>query len=151
MIATKDQERKALSRIRNIIAGLGEDSYLASAFKGVFEYAEANIDDDAAYSLKDDYNSLGKLYEQAVASSREATKRAEEAEKRATELENIANNKIESADHWCAKYHEIEEESRKTVALLVEESSVEKQRADALEQEVVKLKARLYDLLVGGE
>lgn len=51
--ATKQQEREALEEIKAIVASLGETSYLATAFEGCFEDAENNIDDDAAYSMKD--------------------------------------------------------------------------------------------------
>lgn len=52
-MTTKDQERKALQQIRKIVEGLGEDSYIATAFDGCFDDAENNIEDDAAYSWKD--------------------------------------------------------------------------------------------------
>lgn len=50
--ATKEQEREALEKIKAMVAELGPDSYLKAAFTGVFEVAELNIQDDAAYSLK---------------------------------------------------------------------------------------------------
>ena len=43
-IATKQQERAALEKIRKIVAELGPDSYIATAFDGCFEDAEANVD-----------------------------------------------------------------------------------------------------------
>jgi len=52
MVATKEQERKALERIRKIVAELGPDSYIATAFEGCFEIAEENIDNDFACSMK---------------------------------------------------------------------------------------------------
>lgn len=57
-IATKDQERAALDKIRKIVDGLGENSYLSMAFQGCFEIAEQNIENDAAFSLKDAAYSL---------------------------------------------------------------------------------------------
>ncbi|MBP5461178.1 MAG: hypothetical protein J6Y20_03540 [Lachnospiraceae bacterium] len=51
-MTTKEQERKALAQIRKIVAGLGEDSYIATAFEGCFEIAEENIENDFACSLK---------------------------------------------------------------------------------------------------
>lgn len=52
MITTKQEEREALEKIREIVKGLGEDSYVAAAFSGCFEIAESNIRDDAAESLQ---------------------------------------------------------------------------------------------------
>lgn len=43
MAATKEQERKALARIKKIVEELGEDSYIGMAFEGCFEAAEATI------------------------------------------------------------------------------------------------------------
>ena len=50
--ATKEQERETLEKIKEMIAELGPQSYLATAFEGCFEDAEQNIEDDAAYSMK---------------------------------------------------------------------------------------------------
>lgn len=52
-MATKSQEREALEKIKQIVAGLGEDSYIWTAFEGCFEIAESNIDNDFACSMKD--------------------------------------------------------------------------------------------------
>ena len=65
--ATKDQERETLVKIKEMVAELGPDSYLKTAFDGVFEDAEQNIELDAAFSMKG---------------------RAETAEEKARELES---------------------------------------------------------------
>lgn len=62
----KEQERKALEQIRKIVAGLGEGSYIGTAFEGCFEIAEENIENDFACSMK---------------------QRAEAAEKKVSDLE----------------------------------------------------------------
>ena len=49
--ATKEQERETLENIKAMVAELGPDSYLKTAFTGVYEIAEMNIDDDAAYNF----------------------------------------------------------------------------------------------------
>lgn len=49
--ATKAQERETLEKIKAMVAELGPDSYLKTALEGVFEIAEMNIDEDAAYSF----------------------------------------------------------------------------------------------------
>ena len=51
MQATKEQERKALNKIKNIIEGLGPDSYVGAAFEGCFEIAESNIQNDFLESM----------------------------------------------------------------------------------------------------
>ena len=53
MIATKDQERKAIEEIRKIVESLGENSYVGAAMDGVLELAEDNINNDFTQSMKD--------------------------------------------------------------------------------------------------
>lgn len=50
--ATKQQERDTLEAIKKMVAELGPQSYLATAFEGAFEDAESNIDNDFGDSMK---------------------------------------------------------------------------------------------------
>ncbi len=59
-MATKEQERKALEKIRKIVTDLGEDSYLGIAFEGCFEDAERNIEDDFGCSMSQRWKSAEK-------------------------------------------------------------------------------------------
>ena len=56
--ATKAQERETLEKIKAMVEELGPQSYLKTAFEGVFEVAEMNIDEDAAYSFPGRVNIL---------------------------------------------------------------------------------------------
>ena len=56
--ATKEQERETMEKIKAMVAELGPQSYLKTAFEGVFEVAEMNIDEDAAYSFPGRVNIL---------------------------------------------------------------------------------------------
>lgn len=51
-MTTKQQERDALKKIQKIVEGLGEDSYIATAFAGCFEIADQNIEFDFGDSMK---------------------------------------------------------------------------------------------------
>lgn len=51
-MTTKEQERKALEKIRKIVEELGEDSYIGMAMDGVLKDAEENIENDFALSMK---------------------------------------------------------------------------------------------------
>ena len=62
-MTTKEQERKALDQIRKIMASLGEDSYVATAFEGCIEIAEQNIENDFACSMKQRAESAEKQIE----------------------------------------------------------------------------------------
>ena len=73
-MTTKQQEREALEKIREIVAALGENSYAGTAFKGVFNIAEQNIDCDAAFSLADE---LADAKEDTEAAKLEAAKVSE--------------------------------------------------------------------------
>ena len=43
VMATKDQEREVLQQIKAMVAGLGPNSYIATAFKGVFDLSLIHI------------------------------------------------------------------------------------------------------------
>lgn len=75
--ATKEQERKALEKIKKIVEELGESSYIGMAFEGCFEIAEENIENDFGCSMK---------------------QRAETAEKNAEHFQQAANHFSEEAD-----------------------------------------------------
>lgn len=77
-MTTKEQERKALEKIRKIVADLGECSYIGMAFEGCFEVAEQNIDNDWGCSMK----------QRAEA----AEKDLKEAEKKIAQMEARINN-----------------------------------------------------------
>lgn len=51
-LTTKDQEREALEKIKAIVEGLGQDSYIGTALEGCLEIAEENIENDFACSMK---------------------------------------------------------------------------------------------------
>lgn len=50
-MATKQREREVLAMIREVVDALGEGSYIGTAFEGVFDLAEQNIEYDAAFSF----------------------------------------------------------------------------------------------------
>ena len=90
-MTTKEQERKALAQIRRIVEGLGENSYVATAFEGCFEIAEQNIENNFACSMKQRAEGAEKRAEKLELDCRDlryAIKKAkEEASKTQTELE----------------------------------------------------------------
>lgn len=50
--ATKEQERETLEKIKAMVAELGPQSYLATAFEGCFADAESNIENDFGDSMR---------------------------------------------------------------------------------------------------
>ena len=143
-MTTKDQERKALEQIRKIVDGLGEDSYIGKAFEGCFDDAESNIDNDFWNSMAQRYKGmLGKeienvkkikwLEEQNEEVKQklwEAKEDAQERQKRYDKLHKMADDYANKAKENWKNFREQED------------------RADALELENMKLKAKLYDMMV---
>lgn len=107
--ATKQQERDALAKIREMVEELGPDSYLRTAFAGCFEIAEQNIEFDFADSMKG---------------------RVEAAEKTIAELKD----KLESSEKdWEAAHeaaHQIAEQKDAEIAEL-------REQVEALRQQVL--------------
>jgi predicted RNase H-like nuclease (RuvC/YqgF family) len=138
MTATKDQERKALAQIRKIVEGLGEDSYIGMAFEGCFELAEENIENDFALSMKD----------RADAAERRKTALEHELMSKDVEIETL-NDYIEGWKHKCERLQgELEAERKENKRLQFDLDSADVDKIAHLEQEIIILKAKLYDMIV---
>lgn len=110
-VATKEQERKAIQKIRKIVEELGENSYVGFAMEGVLELAEDNIREDTAYSMK---------------------KNAEIAWERADKAEK--ESKLLNAELGTAK--KITEENNKAIAKL--KADIYKLKANEVPEELIK-------------
>jgi len=142
--ATKDQERKALASIKKIVEGLGPQSYIATAFEGCFEDAEQNIENDFACSMKGRYEAE---HEKAVHNEGIATAACLMVN---AEKQKVADlqGQIEELDDFLAQAKKNAYTLNHLLTEQQEATATEKRRADAAEQTVVQLKAKLYDLLV---
>lgn len=145
-MTTKDQERKALAQIRKIVEGLGEESYIGIAFEGCFEIAEENIENDFACSMKQraEKAEKDKEYFHGIAN----TEAAEIArlEKRAEEAERLFNEKTGEASKYYASWQEAVAVANES--LQADAAQGEKMRA--MEDEIMRLKAKLYDMMTAG-
>ena len=138
-MATKEQERKALARIRKIVAELGEDSYIATAFDGAWELAEENIENDFGNSTRwyiDKYNNSGE----------DVRKAREEAEEDSRKLRVELEEMKADLEHWQGKFTKKSEEY---VTLLRSHNELwnKYREAQKAEKEVIRLKAMLFDLM----
>ncbi|MFR2633841.1 hypothetical protein [Neglectibacter timonensis] len=145
--ATKQQERDALAKIRQIVDTLGPESYLAIAFEGCFDLAAENIENDWGCSMAD---------------------RVRRAEKRAAELEDKLTESVKDYEAAHAAAHAVAEEKDAEIAKLKaqltkmqetarwngqrcdEEATAAgeaQRRAETAEAEVIRLKAKLYDYM----
>ena len=145
-IATKEQERETLEKIKAMVAELGPQSYLKTAFEGVFEIAEMNIDEDAAYSfpgrvslLEEQLKEMGSKYNAARSDAEVLNSQLDHVrEQIAATQEQIATLKRGHLpeelrrDLWVMTTTEAEA-SRARIA--------EKARAEAMEQRAAELDA----------
>ena len=143
-MTTKDQERKALEQIRKIVNGLGEDSYIGMAFDGIFEVAESNIENDFADGYKTKVASLEKQLDKAAGKLNDKAEEIGNLKKRAEEAEQHYTVVQKTADNWCVKYHEAKDMAVKNWNAFREQED----KNEALALENMKLKAKLYDMMM---
>ena len=106
--ATKAQEREALEKIKAMIEELGPQSYLKTAFEGVFEDAEENIEFDAAFSMKQRYESseekLREMSGNYVAAKRSASVLEEQLGKAQEQIEALQAERDELKKRLLPKW-----------------------------------------------
>ncbi len=90
-MTTKEQERQAIQKVKKIVEGMGENSYLATAMEGVLETAEENIEYDAAFSLKGRAEVAEKEASELKKENEELRKALKEQQERAAKLESRCN------------------------------------------------------------
>ena len=140
---TKDDERKALDKVRKIVEGLGKDSYVATAFEGCFGIAEDNINNDMACSMK-------QRYEMADRDAWTAQEEVANARARIKELESELEQKDQKIEELASRVRTTKEERDEMVFEVDNLTNIKERHEEELAQkdaEILKLKARLYDLL----
>lgn len=151
MTTTKAQERKALEQIRKIVEGLGENSYIGTAFEGCFEIAEENIENDFGLSMKgrcEEAEKKIKQYKVVRDELVEENKGLRDAYKVAAERIESKNEALNSLQEDCNYWREHCKEVQSNYYN-------EEARCEALEekikeqaQQILELKAKLYDYMV---
>lgn len=146
-MTTKAQELEALNKIREIVEGLGDDSYVGKAFDGCFLQAEENIRNDWMMSWKDRYDEEQakncKLSDR-LAAMKEGLNRKEDAIARLNELSRIASDEISLRCDEATKLKQSEREARHRLEDAQEEIKL-------LQADIIKLKAKLYDYMTKEE
>lgn len=153
-IATKQDERKALADIIEIVEGLGEDSYIRTAFEGCFDIARENIENDWGGSMKQHADDLANKLAEAKATIQ---CRENELADRETEVRSL--NK--TLEQQTARVKELEERLEKTEkcgfqlinerSQLINERSALRIKCESQADEILHLKAKLFDLLYKDE
>ena len=136
---TKDQEREVLQKIAKLINSTEEGSYIKTAFQGCVADARENIDNDFALS----WYGRAQSAERKAAEAQTVAKDAREAYEA---LKATAAQKDRYIEYWKG---EAEAAGREN-AELEKEAEAAKAEADALRQEVIELKAKLYDFMTKG-
>ena len=150
-MTTKDQERKALEQIRKIVESLGENSYIGMAFEGCFEIAEENIDNDWGCSMKEraeaaekNIELARKKYEEIKAKLYQAEEWNEGWHRKCDAMQETINKMQERIDQKDAELHE-----EKVARGMTEIDRIKTDdEIKNLKAEIIKLKAKLYDLMV---
>lgn len=153
-MTTKDQERKALEQIRKIVESLGDDSYIGTAFEGCFEIAEENINNDFACSMKERAEAAEKNIELARKKYEEVKAKLDQAEewnegwhRKCDAMQETINKMQGQIDQKDAELHE-----EKVARGMTEIDRIKTDdEIKNLKAEIVKLKAKLYDLIVEEE
>ena len=146
-IASKDEERTALAKIREIVDSLGENSYIAIAMEGMWELIEENITDDFGNSHMGMIAYRDKEIERlnnAVTVERDNANR----------LQKELNNALERITHLEAT---IEGDNKHIERLLKDRGELEdkynavkldyKEFFERADNEICHLKASLYDYM----
>jgi hypothetical protein len=132
LIATKEEERQVLEKIKKMVAELGENSYLAAAFTGSFEMAEQNIDNDAAYTAQ--------YYIDRVVKAADTEKRIDD-ELTTTKAMLAA---VQEAHQATTENFDATQEQAYKYAHEIDNM---KATMNAKETEIISLKAKLYDYM----
>lgn len=128
-MTTKEQEFKALERIKKIIDDLGKDSYIGTAFEGCFEIAKSNIENDWACSMKQRWTSVDSKL-------RETLKVLSEEKDKNLILNNKVHELMDKREAWNQTYDKLNYK-------LVDTNAELKEAKD----EIIRLKAKLFDMM----
>lgn len=155
-MTTKDQERKTLEQIRKMVEGLGENSYIAAAFEGCFEVAEENIDNDFACNAMDRAAERAKdaamkvLNEEKAAAKKAADTAADQIRflnVQYTDAKEMWNKQLQEETKKTAEWKKEADQMQDSINEQIVENARLQKALDDKDLEIVKLKAKLYDLL----
>ena len=142
-MSTKEQERKALEQIRKIVDSLDDGSYIGFAFEGCFEIAEENIENDFACSMKDQRDSARR---EAETLRGKLAKMIDSAKDQEVSL-SIANRRAEERERVADSLRKRAELAERTMRDEADRAGHLAEKCKRQAEELVTLKARLYDLI----
>ena len=143
-MATKAEEMKALNQIKKIVEGIGgADSYVGQAFSGCFEIAQENIENDFWNSMKDSLETARNNLKSERLMADTQRKQVADLKNELKLAKETCEQERERANGWVVKYREMEMTNRKNC----EAFQKHEDKVEALQMEIIKLKARLFDMM----
>ena len=146
-LATKAEERTALAKIKEIVEGLGESSYIAIAMTGMWELIEENINDDFGNSHADMIayrdKEIKKLDEALYDANDKLCGVKEELnneKKRIADLQSTIASDNATIERLMKDCNEL---NNKHIALHANYEDLKR----TSEAEIIRLKAKLYDYM----
>lgn len=136
-MTTKAEERKALEQIKEIVAKLGENSYIAMAFDGCFERAEQNIENDWGLNPQAEIDSLNKKLDRCAVKIADMKGELETAKRKAEQVQ-------EDCNYW--REHCKETQLAYTKEKISKEVAQDKIKEK--DQKIIELKAMLFDYMI---
>lgn len=153
-MTTKNDERNALAEIQRIVDCLGPDSYIGTAFEGCWEIASDNIENDFACSMKERWESAREDAAHYHHACVDLTARVDElnraldgAEEENAALRGEIGSIREDRDSLRGENCALRDALNGTESFSREKDA----EIDALRDEIVHLKAKLYDYMVEGK
>lgn len=160
---TNEQEREALRKIEEILEDFSpEDTYIGKAFEGCVEQAKENLRSDWMMSYKGRYDNVSEQLHAANVRIIELTKTLNQKDDAIARLGD-AKNQLESQivgvalirRNYEARIGQMESDYK---ALQISHEELKQARSHMVAQELVdlrqtvlELKAKLYDMMTGGE
>lgn len=145
---TNAQEREALQKIKEILEDFDpEETYVGKAFDGCVELAKENIDNDWLYSWK------GRYLDEQLKNCRLSDK--VEALTKTLNQKDDAIARLEDARNLLSKeiaqlYGTLDYKDE-TCKDLEDKLEEEHQKLEKSQAEIIRLKAKLYDMMTGNE
>lgn len=159
-MTSKAEERKALEKIKEIVEQVGgDDSYIGMAFEGCFEMAESNIVNDFGDSWQSRWRSAQQRAETlAEKYKKDVEQLTADKEQLLNEIDNLETemeSEVMDARDMVRDLRRELEDATESIKKGIEVNAKNLARIDDLEtendklkQEVLVLKAKLYDLLI---
>jgi len=139
---TKDEERKLLAKLQKM---LENSTYVRTAFEGAWRIAEANIHDDAAYTCQYWVDEALRKGSELQSTKEHVQQLKEKLKSTDVSINRVLDQRHEAQNELKKFQRELEEVKQQLVEVKEQAALLQYQQA----QEIIELKALLYDLVTG--